>query len=590
MAPNELTIDSSDIIRLIQAHLVETGLSESCRVLRDESGVRGAGVAHSQWNSWATSGNWGAILASLETVDVLKCGISDDILADVYEMTILELAEVGEVTLAHVTLRLVADHLDRNLLSKSDQDIPRSRHLEQTLASLASNPNKAPADYYGPLGKQGRRRSVGEALHHCVPRLPACRLTSLIQQAIKWQAHTGQLPVIKAMFEEQQGDQKRKKKKRKFDLVLGESRLLPTSTNDDVKESIPTSVYSIISFGKKATCEVATFLPDSSGLITGSSDGLIEIWDPHQKYTTLRMDLVYQQNDELMGHDDSSISSMTVSNDCLLLATGDNKGDVKVWKLDTGICLRSILAHPGHVIADLCFSPDGSQILTASHDGTCREFSLRSSRLLKEFRGHTSFVNSCHYNVPREKSVRVVTTSADGTTRIWDSKSAECMFILRPLSLGDHLSEYGSSVLIHAGDAMSVESNSPNVIAAIRLHTPPQSMILVPRGSRAFLVTESGSVLRVFDVPDKKAVFVTACVSPSNQWLYMVTDLGPCHVFDVASGHLKETMRSFAEQSCGQSEHNSPEVTSILHHPTKAIVAAFSNGKDQKKRTLTMWK
>ena len=590
MASNELTIDSSDIIRLIQAHLVETGLSESCRVLRDESGVRGAGVAHSQWNAWAASGNWGAILASLDTIDVLKCGITHDILADVYEMAILELAEVGEVTLAHVTLRLVAEHLDRSVLSKSDQDITRSRHLEQTLASLASNPNKVAADYYGPLGKQGRRQRAGEALCHCVPRLPVSRLTSLIQQAIKWQAYTGQLPTVKEMYDEQQSDQKRKKRKRKFDLVLGESRVLPTSTTDDVKESIPTSVYSTISFGKKATCEVALFLPDSSGLVTGSSDGLVEIWDPHQKYTTLRMDLIYQQNDEFMGHDDSSLSSMAISNDCLLLATGDSIGNVKVWKLDTGICLRSILAHPGHVIADLCFSPDGSQILTASHDGTCREFSLRSSRLLKEFRGHTSFVNTCHYNVIREKSVGVVTTSADGTTRIWDSKSAECISILRPLSLGDHLSENGSSVLIHAGEAMSVESNSPNVNAAIPLHTPPQSMIMVPRGSRAFLVTESGRVLRVFDVVDRKDVFVTACVSPSNQWVYMITDSGLCHVFDVASGHLQTTMQSFAEQSCGNSERNSPEITSILHHPTKAIVAVFSSGKDQKKGTLTMWK
>jgi WD40 repeat-containing protein SMU1 len=588
MATNELKVESSDIIRLIQAHLAETGLAESCRVLREESGVRGAGVAHQHWKAWAATGNWGAILASLDTMDL--AGISAKLLAEVYEMAILELGEVGELQLAHATLRLAAEHLDCTEPSKSGLDIPRSRLLEQKLASLNSNGTKTAVDYYGARGKQAKREKIGAALYESIPLLPPSRLTALLQQAIKWQAHTGQLPMVKDKFDEDHDAQIKKKRKRKFDLVLGESNALTTSAQDDVRESIPTSVYSTISFGKSATCEAAVFLPDGSGLVTGSSDGLIEVWDPHQKYAKLRMDLIYQQNDELMGHDDSSIASMAVSNDGMLLATGDSKGDVRVWKIETGSCLRSISAHPGQAISDLCFSPDGSQILTASQDGTCREFSLRTSRMLKEFRGHNSYVNSCQYDLLGDEGLRVVTSSADGTARKWDGKSAECISVLRPMSLGDHLTASGSSIVINPGDATSAESGSPNVHSVIPLHTPAQSMIMVPRGSRAFLVAENGRVLRAFDVADGKSVFVAACVSPSNQWLYAVTDTGFCHVFDVASGDVQTTIRSFAEESCGRTKSNDPEITSIRHHPTKAIVIAFSNGKGQKKGTLTLWK
>jgi len=490
----------------------------------------------------------------------------------------------------HLTMRLVAEHLDHTVHNISEVDIPRSRQLEQKMASLTSNRKKMADDYYGPLGKQGRREKIGQALFNCVPQLPASRLTALLQQAIKWQAHTGQLPMIKEFFEVEVDDQKKKKRKRKFDLVLGESRVLPTSTIEDIRESLPSSVYSTISFGKNVTCEAATFFPDGSGLVTGSSDGLLEVWDPHQKFAKLRMDLIYQQSDEFMGHDNSSITSIAISNDGLLLATGDANGDVKAWGLETGSCLRTISAHPGQSISDLCFSPDGSQILTASHDGTCREFSLRTSRLLKEFRGHTSYVNSCQYNVVGEEGLRVFTASADGTTRIWDGKSAECITILRPTSLGEQLTDIGSSILIHMGDASSAESGSPNVHSLFSLHTPVQSMIMVPRGRRAFLVSENGRVLRIFDVTDENSVFVATCVSPSNQWLYAVTDSGQCHIFDVASGKLQTTIQHFSEESSGRSKVSCPEITSIMHHPTKAIITAFSNVKDQKKGILTLWK
>ena len=612
-----MEIESGDILRLIQAHLTESGLHETCRLLREESGVASAGACHSNFKSWANTGQWGMVLATLATLDPQRSRISVGLLADVHEMAILELADVGEVELAYAALRLSADDLDaaggNSTEDAAMESIPRSRILEQRLAALASlrasimqqNDEQRmmlPPDYYGSQSKEKWRKEIGQQLADSVPIVPSSRLTSLLQQALKWQAHTGQLPVVRGHWEDDEdGDTKRKLKrcKKEFDLVLGEVEAPAsvvgeaTMADESVRESIPSKTYSTIKFGKKATAECAVFLPDASGLVTGSSDGLVEIWDPQHRFSKLRLDLLYQENEDLLWHS-SAITSVAVSNDGALLATGSVDGMVKAWRIDTGKCLREFQAHDGAVVSCLAFSQDSTHVLSGSHDTNCREFGLRTSRMLKEFRGHGSYVNECYYVlVDAGAQLRVVTGSADGTARIWDGKTSEVIHVLRPISLGSDLSVAGTSIVMdHQADSSS-EGGSPNVHSVLPLHTPSQSVIIVPRGSRAFLVTYRGLVVRTFDIETSAGnVFVAATVSPSNRWLYAVTDMGTCCVFDVQSGVFEKSIKDFALQSTSSTggDKRIPEISCVLHHPHKGIVAAFSNDKGQKRGLLTLWK
>ena len=659
---HDLTVDAGDVLRLIQTHLTESGLHGSCRSIQQESGVLGVGVSHSNWKSWAESGDWGSVLESLATVEVTR--LPADLLADVYEMTILELGDQNETELAYATLRLSCELLDeqdsndnggnsgssRNkkkksnkmAVTKQEQNIPRSRVLEQRIAAVAAlraskmglvggSKSEAktalPAKYYGGLSKEAIRSSLGDRLMRSVPIVPGSRLVTLLQQAVKWQSYTGQLPTIKKQWadgddEQINGDNddddddgekdrkskksKKRKKETKFDLVLGEVPV--ESVRQDKKKSksasggkgpaanasdaIPSKPYSSLSFGKKATAESAVFLPDGSGLVTGSSDGLIEIWDPKERYRELRMDLPYQKNEEVMFHDDP-ISAIAISNDGAMIGTGDNQGVVKVWRFETGKCLRQFTAHTGQAVSSLTFSPDGSHILTASRDGTSREFGLRTSRMMKEFRGHTSYVNTCRYLLDDEDSVRVVTASADGTARIWDHRSAETLSVLRPVSVGKHksLTPVGASIV--CTDTSSVAAGCPNLHTVLALHQPSGAMILVPRGSRAFLVSKSGTVLQTYDVEGKSTgvELVTATVSPSNQWLYVATSDGDLCVYDVSEGTLVGTIQDFAADSTkGGSKTSIPELSALFQHPHKGIIGTFSNDKGQRKGLLTIWK
>ena len=652
----DLSIHASDVIRLIQAHLSECGLHGACKALREESGILAAGVVVSTaaFKSHAAAGDWGWILeqlSSLATTTMTTTTVLNEILQNVYEMAILELADGGDVALAHATLRLAAPQLDRDVGSstaatsvrtaRTDKDlaetIPKSRQIAQRLAALSAMRQNIetkkqnwqsgslqqqqqqqqqllslPKDYYGPdaITKQQRRDQLGQLLMESIPQVPPSRLTSLLQQAIKWQAYSGQLPVIKQQWPDQEADEKpmlmqlpgeklnhSNKTKRKFDLVLGETAVVSLkkrsakTLDGDIAESIPTKVYSTLSFGKRATAEVAVFLPDGTGLVTGSSDGLVEIWSSTSRYKELRLDLPYQQTEELIGHDDSIITAITVSNDGTILATGDAHGLVKVWRIDNGKLLRELAAPGKESISCLDLSHDASHVLVACQSSTCSDYGLRTCRMLKEFRGHTSFINSCRYMITGDAVLRVLTCSADGTARIWDGKSSEMLHVLQPHSQGPSLSRKGMSILQRM-DSPIVES-CPNLHSAIPLHTPTDSIMLVPRGHCAFMVTLTGVVLQTFSVP-VDSILVAASVSPSNKWLYVVTDGGNLHVFDMTTGDEERVVKNFAEATCGggggSDTAGCPEITALVHHPQKGIVCAFSNDKSQKRGLLTLWK
>jgi WD40 repeat protein len=66
-------------------------------------------------------------------------------------------------------------------------------------------------------------------------------------------------------------------------------------------------------------------------------------------------------------------------------------------------------------VTSLAFSRDGSQLLSSSFDATARVHGLKSGKMLKEFRGHTSYVNHAIYSGDGSK---VVTASTDGTVKV----------------------------------------------------------------------------------------------------------------------------------------------------------------------------
>lgn len=648
--------------------------------------------------SCAEEGRWGEVLEILDSLDVSRYrrGYIDDYCksekhsdenggadkhanlvtplekaqALAHEMAVLELADHGEYELAYAALRMCSEMLDRTLPSSNDHDMDnevdqnnefdaqessknsgtlgtitsRTGDIERRITALTllrSSSLLLPANYYGPSNQtqQKRRSQIGKLLKRHVPELPLQRLSSLLQQSLRWQCHTGVYPTIQRLFHDKDDDQendnkgdidekgKSRKKKRKkhthdqkFDLVLGNVDILDqgskekhkSSSGKDGSERIPSRPSQSIRLGKKSYIESAIFLPDGKGLVTGSSDGFIEIWGESIKngqgdvgqsdglnaliqteidFEKLRTsDLPFQRNDDLMMHD-SPVLAMDISADGTLLGSASSDGTVCVWKIMDGKLLRKLeRAHgTGAAVSCIQFSPDGSKILTGGHDSNCREFGLLASRMLKEFRGHKSYVNTCRYvTLPSVTGsgaaniLAVVTGSADGTVLVWDAKTAEPIReIAPPIPIS-------STAVIH--DTQSIVG-SKSIHTVLHLHSPPQTMIVVPRSDRAYLMSYSGNnILRVYTRDDVQGTdFLAASVSPSNQWLYVAADDGKCVVFDIQTGTVQKIIRSFAEE-CSTKSEKASEISGIVHHPHRGMIGGYSNDKGQKRGILTLWK
>ncbi|KAH0625433.1 hypothetical protein JD844_014939 [Phrynosoma platyrhinos] len=85
------------------------------------------------------------------------------------------------------------------------------------------------------------------------------------------------------------------------------------------------------------------------------------------------------------------------STTCLVLATGLNDGQIKIWEVQTGCLLFSLSGHQD-VVRDLSFVPgeSGSILVSASRDKTLRIWDLsQNGKQLKVLCGHVQWVYCC---------------------------------------------------------------------------------------------------------------------------------------------------------------------------------------------------
>ena len=98
----QLPVDSSDVLRLIQHHLTECGLHGSARALREESGVGAAGVHRAGLlRAWAREGRWADVLECLEGLDAERCGLKVRVMCSRNAMRVMHVPHVCVVHTLH---------------------------------------------------------------------------------------------------------------------------------------------------------------------------------------------------------------------------------------------------------------------------------------------------------------------------------------------------------------------------------------------------------------------------------------------------------------------------------------------------------
>eukprot|EP00882_Tetradesmus_deserticola_P028145 GHRQ01031333.1.p2 GENE.GHRQ01031333.1~~GHRQ01031333.1.p2 ORF type:complete len:270 (+),score=129.05 GHRQ01031333.1:652-1461(+) len=238
----------------------------------------------------------------------------------------------------------------------------------------------------------------------------------------------------------------------------------------------------------------------------------------------------------------------------LLLRAGSLDGKIKVWRISSGQCLRRFDHAHSQGVTCVALSRDGTQVLSGSYDGSVRVHGLKSGKMLKEFRGHTSYVQDVCYNADGS---HVISCSSDATVRIWDAKTCEQLHGFRPPAAG-------------GGD-----KEDPG-IHSIQLHPlHPEQIFVSNQSSSLYLMNMSGQVIKAMQSGKREGGdFRAMAVSPRGEWVYALGEDSVLYCFSTAAGKLEHIMQVHEKEAIG-----------VAHHPHRNLVATYAQ-----EGPLFLWK
>jgi len=165
-------------------------------------------------------------------------------------------------------------------------------------------------------------------------------------------------------------------------------------------------------------------------------------------------------------------------------------------------------------------------------------------------------VNSAIYL--RDGSNNIMTGSSDGTVKVWESKTTECLLTIRP---GMHV-------------GMSAFSEIP-IMSLVYLPNSPDQILAILKSSQVILLQSlTGQTLKTFSSGKSKGGdFVSATVSSLGKWLYCAGEDRLLYVFDLKTGELEDVINPM---------NITDDIIQIIHHPNRNLLAVvMNNGKIQ---------
>ncbi|NET02667.1 MAG: TIR domain-containing protein [Sphaerospermopsis sp. SIO1G1] len=284
----------------------------------------------------------------------------------------------------------------------------------------------------------------------------------------------------------------------------------------------------------------------------------------------------------LEGHN-YRVISVSYSPDGKTLASGSRDKTIKLWDIETGKQIRTLIGHNSYVNS-ISYSPDGKTLASGSFDNTIILWDVKTGKQILTLIGHNSTVNSISYS-PDGK--RLASGSGDNTIILWDVKTGKQIRTLNE----DYLWIYSVS---YSPDGKTLASGSfDNTIKLWDVETGKEIRTFSGHNSSVNSVSfspdgktlASGSfdnTIKLWDVETGKEIRIFSGHNSSVNSISYSPD-GKT----LASGSFDNTIKLWdvktGNQICSLIEHSS-SVYSVSYSPDGKTLASGSRDK-----TIKLW-
>lgn len=180
--------------------------------------------------------------------------------------------------------------------------------------------------------------------------------------------------------------------------------------------------------------------PDQQFVISGSDDQTIKIWKlPKNKNIT---DITLVRT--LTGHTDV-VDGIAIAANGQILASGSWDQTIKIWNLGSGELLQTLEGH-SEIVNAIAISPDGQLLASGSKDNQIKLWNLSTGQLVRSLQTNSLSTLSLVFSPDGQI---LISSSSDGSINIWDLETGKIS-----KSLKEHLDGVWSIAITPDGQTL----------------------------------------------------------------------------------------------------------------------------------------